>query len=179
METELSAEESQRDLTLLNSIEQNPDISQATLAATLGVAVGTINWHLKRMVAKGYVKVKRMQRKKLRYILTPEGIALRANLTVEYIQNSFSLYNLIRQRTKKVLEELDAFGFKTVRIEGEGEVTEVCLLTCLEQGIEVCQNTDAPIIRIDGLKLALKLPSKNTAALIKQEESMDSNGKQN
>ena len=83
METRLSVEESRRDLTLLNSIEQDPDISQATLADTLGVAVGTTNWHLKRMIAKGYVKVKRMQRKKLRYILTAVGIALRANLTLK------------------------------------------------------------------------------------------------
>lgn len=158
MENNLLAEESQRDLTLLNSIEQNPDISQATLADTLGVAVGTINWHLKRMVAKGYVKVKRMQRKKLRYLLTAEGIALRANLTVKYIENSFSLYNLIRQRTRKVLDELRSFGLDTVRIEGNGEVAEVCLLTCLEQGIQVSDALTSPVIVIDGLKLALKLP---------------------
>lgn len=156
METQFSAEESNRDLTLLNSIEQDPDITQATLADTLGVAVGTINWHLKRMVAKGYVKVKRMQRKKLRYILTPEGIALRAHLTVKYIENSFSLYNLIRQRTRKVLDELRALDLDAVRIEGNGEVAEVCLLTCIEQGIRVVEDPHYPVILIDGLKLALK-----------------------
>ena len=160
METRLSVEESRRDLTLLNSIEQDPDISQATLADTLGVAVGTINWHLKRMIAKGYVKVKRMQRKKLRYILTAEGIALRTNLTVKYIENSFSLYNLIRQRTRKVLDELRAFGLDTVRIEGDGEVAEVCLLTCLEQGIQIDPDLASAVIKIDGLKLALKLPNE-------------------
>ncbi len=160
MDTNLLAEESKRDLTLLNSIEQDPDISQASLADTLGVAVGTVNWHLKRMVAKGYIKVKRMQRKKLRYILTAEGIALRASLTVKYIENSFSLYNLIRQRTRKVLDELRSFGLDTVRIEGNGEVAEVCLLTCLEQGIQINEDASSPIIKIDGLKLALKLPSE-------------------
>ena len=160
METRLSVEESRRDLTLLNSIEQDPDISQATLADTLGVAVGTINWHLKRMIAKGYVKVKRMQRKKLRYILTAEGIALRASLTVKYIENSFSLYNLIRQRTRNVLDDLRSFGIDTVRIEGEGEVAEVCQLTCLEQGIQINPELARAVIKIDGLKLALKLPSE-------------------
>ena len=160
MENNLLAEESARDLTLLNSIEADPDINQAALADTLGVAVGTINWHLKRMVAKGYVKVKRMQRKKLRYILTAEGIALRASLTVKYIENSFSLYNLIRQRTRKVLDELRSFGLDTVRIVGNGEVAEVCLLTCIEQGIQVNEEATSPVILIDGLKLALRLPDK-------------------
>ena len=37
--------------------------------------------HIKRLVDKGYVKVKRAQRKKLRYIITPSGIAFRARLT--------------------------------------------------------------------------------------------------
>ena len=160
METNLLAEESKRDLTLLNSIEQDPDVSQASLADTLGVAVGTINWHLKRMVAKGYVKVKRMQRKKLRYLLTAEGIALRASLTVKYIENSFSLYNLVRQRTRNVLDDLRSFGMDSVRIEGDGEVAEVCLLTCLEQGIQVNEELTSAVIAIDGLKLALKLPSE-------------------
>ena len=72
-----------RELDLLTRIEENPDISQANLASELGVAVGTVNWYLKRLVSKGYVKVKRAQRKKLRYIITPEGIALRARLTVD------------------------------------------------------------------------------------------------
>jgi len=91
MENEIATEESTRALQMLTHIEANPDISQLTLADELGVAVGTINWHLKRMIAKGYVKVKRAQRKKLRYIITPEGIALRAALTVDYIKNSFDL----------------------------------------------------------------------------------------
>ena len=74
-----------REMVLPEKIEYDPDITQANLAAQLGVAVGTVNWHLKRFVAKGYVKVKRAQRRKLRYIITPEGIAFRARLTVNYI----------------------------------------------------------------------------------------------
>jgi len=59
-----------RELILLEQIEHDPDITQAGMAAQLGVAVGTVNWHIKRFIAKGYVKVKRAQRRKLRYIIT-------------------------------------------------------------------------------------------------------------
>lgn len=68
-----------RDLILLEQIEQNPDATQMSLAGNLGVAVGTVNWHLKRLINKGYIKVRRAERHKLRYIITPEGIALRAH----------------------------------------------------------------------------------------------------
>lgn len=90
METELTEQENSRALEMLTHIEANPDITQVTLADELGVAVGTINWYLKRLISKGYVKVRRAQRKKLRYIITPEGIALRANLTVDYIKTSLT-----------------------------------------------------------------------------------------
>ncbi|MCD4752951.1 MAG: winged helix-turn-helix transcriptional regulator, partial [Anaerolineaceae bacterium] len=66
-----------RDLVLLEQIEKNPDATQASLASQLGVAVGTVNWHLKRLIEKGFVKVKHAERRKLKYIITPEGIALR------------------------------------------------------------------------------------------------------
>ena len=93
-------EENARELTLLEQIERNPDVTQASLATQLGVAVGTVNWHIRRLIEKGYVKVKRAERKKLRYIITPEGIALRARLTVDYIERSFDLYRRTRQRVK-------------------------------------------------------------------------------
>ena len=158
MENEFTTEESTHALELLTHIEANPDINQLTLADELGVAVGTINWHLKRMIAKGYVKVKRAQRKKLRYIITPEGIALRAALTVDYIKNSFDLYRRVRERTNLCLELLESAGYNSVNVLGEDEVAEVVRLTCLEQGVATTNDAQAPQIHIEGIKLALKLP---------------------
>jgi len=148
-----------RELDLLTRIEENPDISQANLASELGVAVGTVNWYLKRLISKGYVKVKRAQRKKLRYIITPEGIALRARLTVDYIQSSFELYRHTRQKTLNAIMQLRDNGFDRVRIEGDGEIAEVCRLTCLENSLPVTEEPSAPCIIIDGMHLSLALPT--------------------
>ncbi len=63
MEQDNIQNEPSHTLEMLTHIEANPDISQVGLATELGVAVGTINWHLKRMINKGYVKVKRAQSK--------------------------------------------------------------------------------------------------------------------
>jgi len=158
METQLTEQENTRALEMLTHIEANPDISQVTLADELGVAVGTINWYLKRLISKGYVKVKRAQRKKLRYIITPEGIALRANLTVDYIKTSFDLYRRVRERSTRCIEQLKSAGFSEVNILGEGEIAEVISLTCLENGVSLSLSKNAPKISIDGLKLALILP---------------------
>ena len=148
--------ENSRELALLENIERDPDVTQASLATQLGVAVGTVNWHLKRLIAKGYVKIKRAERKKLRYIITPEGIALRARLTVDYIEQQFLLYRNTRRRVGEQLEEVRRAGFDRVRVVGAGDVADICKLTCLEQGIAVVADEDAPALQVIGLKVILQ-----------------------
>ena len=156
-----------REMILLEQIENDPNITQATLATHLGVAVGTVNWHIKRMIAKGYVKVKRAERRKLRYIITPEGIAFRAHLTIDYIEQSFLLYRSIRKRVHELLAEVKQAGFDHVRIESEtnfedpklssqtNDIADVCRLTCLEQGIKISQDFNAPTLMVNGVKVTL------------------------
>jgi predicted transcriptional regulator len=154
METQ---KDSARELTLLEHVERDPDVNQATLAGQLGVAVGTVNWHLKRLVAKGYVKVQRAERKKLRYIITSEGIALRARLTIDYIERSFELYRRTRERIKEHLDLVRAAGFSRVRIVGEGDVADICRLTCLEQGVAVASSGKLPALVVSGWKVGLDM----------------------
>jgi DNA-binding MarR family transcriptional regulator len=146
-----------RELKLLEQIEADPDITQAFLAAQLGIAVGTVNWHIKRFIAKGYVKVRRAQRKKLRYIITPEGIAFRARLTINYIETSMRLYRRIRQRTRELLVKAQKAGYDRIRIEGEGDVADICRLTCLEQHIAVVSDPSVPALEVQGTKVVLRL----------------------
>jgi DNA-binding MarR family transcriptional regulator len=154
---------SDRELILLEEIEQDPDITQAGLAAQLGVAVGTVNWHIKRLISKGYVKVKRAQRRRLRYIITPEGLAFRAHLAVNYIETSMRLYRHTRQRVHELLNQVHQAGFTKVMIEGDGDIYDICKLTCLEQGIHVIEansqspENDIPVLDVQGTHVYLHL----------------------
>jgi DNA-binding MarR family transcriptional regulator len=152
--------ETTRDLALLEHIEQDPDITQASLATQLGVAVGTVNWHIKRLVAKGYVKVKRAERRKLRYIITPEGIAFRARLTVNYIERSMLLYRHTRQNVRSLLSQVKQAGYDAIRIRGDGDIADVCRLTCMEQSIRVLGEREVrqvPALVVDGVEVTLSL----------------------
>jgi DNA-binding MarR family transcriptional regulator len=171
--------EATREMILLEQIEIDPNVTQASLATQLGVAVGTVNWHIKRMIAKGYVKVKRAERRKLRYIITPEGLAFRAHLTIDYIEQSFLLYRNIRKRVRELLVEVKRAGFEQVRIASEtaleepnlssqsNDIADICRLTCLEQGITISQDSNAPTLVVHGMKVTLQmempaLPIKNS-----------------
>ncbi len=148
--------ENNRDLTILEEIAKDPDATQAGLATHLGVAIGTINWHLKRLIAKGYIKARRVERRKLRYIITPEGVSLRAHMTLDYIQNSFRLYRLVRQRVSEQLVQVRQAGYTCVRLEGEGDVADVCRLTCLEHGMKIVDEIDVPALCVHDLKVLVE-----------------------
>ena len=156
----MDAAQKNRELVILDQIEQNPDVNQATLADQLGVAVGTVNWHIKRIIDKGYVKAKRANRKKLKYIITPEGLAHRALLTVDYIDNSMRLYRRTRQRVLNVLDEVHKAGFNSIRIVGDGDLAEVIRLTCLEQGVKIEDDPTLPALEIEGWKIRLNMETE-------------------
>ncbi|MDP2966052.1 MAG: winged helix-turn-helix transcriptional regulator [Pelolinea sp.] len=145
------------DLTILEHIENEPDTTQASLAEKVGVAVGTVNWHLKRLIAKGYIKVKRAERKKLKYIITPEGIALRARLLVDYIQTSMGLYRLVRDRSVNAIKTVKKDGHNMVSLAGDGEVADILRLTCIEQGLGISKDGQGyPMLKTVGLKIFIE-----------------------
>jgi DNA-binding MarR family transcriptional regulator len=152
--------ETTRDLSLLENIERDPQITQADLATQLGVAVGTVNWHLKRLISKGYVKVKRAERRKLLYLITPEGLAIRARLTVDYVEQQFNLYRRVRQKVKEYIELVKKDGFDRVRLIGEGDVADICRLTCLEQDMAIADEQNIPTLEVRGLSVLLVNPER-------------------
>jgi len=154
----------EQDLDILEHIEQNPDVTQADLAARLGVAVGSVNWYLKRLINKGHIKVRQMQRRRLRYLITPQGVAEKARLTASFMQFSMRLYRETREAAKQHLTEVRQAGYGAVCIEGDNDLAEVCYLTCLEQGVQVVdasqRSIPIPILRLEGRELFLVWPDE-------------------
>ena len=151
----------ERDLGILEHVEDNPDTTQASIAIQLELAVGTVNWYLRRLIAKGHIKVRRMRGRRVRYLLTPQGIAEKARLTASYLQVSMRLYNQTRTEAKLLLAQLKRLGYGRVRIEGDGELADICRLTCLEQGVKVEQGAidgSLPVLHVDGMSLSLDPP---------------------
>jgi len=154
----------EHELRILEALEQEPDTTQAGLAAQLGVAVGTVNWYLKRLIKKGYVKTKQLERRNLKYFVTPSGLALKARLTKEYMEVSLRVYRQLRRAAKETLAEVSEAGYDGVTIEASGEsgsegAVEIFRLTCLEQGMAVDGATAGlPRIRPDGRAFAIAWP---------------------
>jgi DNA-binding MarR family transcriptional regulator len=148
-------------LRILEQIEHDPEVTQAHLAAQLGVAVGSVNWYLKRLIAKGFVKVTHLQRRRLRYLITPQGISEKASLTLSFLEVSLQVYRQIRQQARDLLAQVRMRGYHRVRVLGSGDVAEIIRLTCLEQETGVADG-DAdghyPAVVVSGDRLSIAWP---------------------
>ena len=128
--------EERRELAVLEAIEQDEQITQRSLASSLGIALGLTNLYLKRLVRKGYIKCVNVRSNRLLYLITPNGIVEKSRLTYEFIDYSLDLYRGVRQNLKAVLEPLVNAGLTNIAIHGTGEAAELAYLSLREQGIE-------------------------------------------
>ncbi|HUP59831.1 MAG TPA: MarR family EPS-associated transcriptional regulator [Thermoanaerobaculia bacterium] len=75
---------------LLKMLEASPNLSQRELAGALGISVGKVNYCVKALVRKGWVKARNFKnsRNKLAYTyyLTPRGLDEKSQLAIEFLK---------------------------------------------------------------------------------------------
>jgi DNA-binding MarR family transcriptional regulator len=130
---------------ILLEIEADHAVSQRHLSHRLGIALGLTNLLLRRIIAKGWVKVVHIQPNRVRYLLTPAGIAAKARLTREYLEGTIQFYTDARERVRERFAELsgdlDGLGLsKDIAFYGAGEIAEI--------GYVSLQETDLRLIAV-------------------------------
>lgn len=126
-----------RQLRLLAEISSSETITQRRLAKKHGLALGLTNFLIRRLIKKGYVKIVNLERKRLRYLITPKGVAEKARLTYDYLDYSLALYRHMRTLMTDTLAQMERAGGRRVVIYGTGELAEITLLAMQERGLEV------------------------------------------
>ena len=152
--------EVERELRILEVLENNPETTQAGLAAQLGVAVGSVNWYLKRLIHKGYVKATKMERRRLKYFVTPQGLAVKARLTSKYMEASLRVYRELRQAARETLAQIRSAGYTAVKLNDKNEAIEIFGLTCLEEGVGVEKDSSSPLpqVQAEGTQFIVEWP---------------------
>jgi DNA-binding MarR family transcriptional regulator len=135
---------------LLNEIAQDSLVTQANLSSRLGIAVGSVNWYIKRLIHRGWIKVSHLDRTRLKYDLTPEGMAVFTQRALFYARDSLKVYGNFRQKAKAFVGELKQQGINQAYIEGNDELIDILQLTCIEAGIRLLDSPDGIILKVVG-----------------------------
>ena len=94
---------------ILQSLERDSRPTQRQLSNDLSVSLGKVNYCLKSLIEKGFVKVENFRNNKNKiqysYLLTPEGIEEKAKLTLDFIRIKSQEYNRLKQEIEDLKQE--------------------------------------------------------------------------
>ncbi len=95
---------------VMRLLEANPDMTQRELAELLGVSVGGLNYCLKALMQKGWVKVQNFSHSKNKfgyvYLLTPSGVLEKAALTGRFLQRKLIEYEALKNEIDSLKAEV-------------------------------------------------------------------------
>ena len=97
-------------LRVLRALDANPELSQRQLAAELGVSLGGVNYALKALVERGFVKAgnfgKSGNKVAYLYVLTPQGVGEKASLATAFLGRKLEEYEVLRQEIESLKGEV-------------------------------------------------------------------------
>jgi DNA-binding MarR family transcriptional regulator len=131
-----------RILKLLEAIEHHETPSQRDLAKALGVSLGLVNAFVRRLAKKGYFKITHLPRNRIRYILTPKGVAEKSRLTYAYIRLSYQYYRDARHRIRTLFRNLLNQDIISVAFYGTGDLAEIAYLSLQETDLQFAGISD-------------------------------------
>ena len=121
---------------ILETLSLKNDTTQRQLAERLGISLGLVNSFMKAMLKKGYFKVSTLPARRVKYLLTPTGVAEKARLTLEYLDYSLGYYSRVRKALKRQVSALVDRGVNRVALVGTGELAELAFISLREQGLD-------------------------------------------
>lgn len=101
-------------LKVLRLLEANSNMSQRELAEALGTSVGKTNYCIRALVDKGLLKMNNFRNSKNKlvyaYLLTPAGIAAKAELTARFFKRKRKEYEVLRDEIEQLQREVGSAG---------------------------------------------------------------------
>jgi EPS-associated MarR family transcriptional regulator len=94
---------------LLKLLEPNPHLSQREVARELGISLGKVNYCLRALVDKGWLKAANFKNSRNKsaytYLLTPRGIEEKARVTSRFLQLKLREYEALKDEIEKIRDE--------------------------------------------------------------------------
>ena len=98
-------ENNRDEFNVLRKLEKKPSITQRELAKDLSLSLGKINYCLKALNKKGFIKVKNFRKNPNKftyfYLITPKGIAEKTKLTINFMRQKMKEYDELKSELSK------------------------------------------------------------------------------
>ncbi len=109
MDNSIKIFNSEKTLHILKEIENNPQITQRDLAQKLEISLGKINFLVRALIDKGFIEIKNFKNSHHKlaytYLLTPEGIKIKIELTRKFFLCKIQEYERLKQEIERLRKE--------------------------------------------------------------------------
>lgn len=124
-------------LQILEHVDKTPLVTNRRVAGKLGVSVKLAHALLGQLVHKGLLHIRKHNSRRWDYFLTPQGIAEKARLTLEFMEFTMQFYREARRRSAEALARIAKAGYCRVAFLGLTEMAEIAYLGVQEQKLEL------------------------------------------
>jgi len=114
-----------KELIVLDQLGRNSLISQRELAKATGISLGLINVILNKFLKTGYLQVASLNKRKLEYLLTPQGFLAITRRTYQFANRTIQNYRNLQSQLADLLLRLNQDGFNYFSVHGDGELKEM------------------------------------------------------
>ena len=157
----------EREFELVNIIGADLGSNQRDLSRHLDLSLGMTNMLIRRLVTKGFIRISQLDKRKVKYALTPKGFAEKMRKSVNYTLKTVSSIGLIKEKIKEIILPLYEQGERRFVVLGKSDFALLIEIVFKELNL-----TDYTVAYID------ELPSdKFNGALMICKENVDKNQK--
>jgi len=136
---------------ILQSLENCEQISQRQLSSQLGINVASVNFALKKLTKRGFVKMLGANPRRMQYILTPKGIAEKTQIAYKFFDRNFHFYKAVRKDIEDKIGSIPFNEKKRVALYGVTDLMELAYLVIQDKELELVAIADDEMkIRIFG-----------------------------
>ena len=146
----------EREFELVNIIGANLASSQRDLSRHMDLSLGMTNMLIRRLVTKGYIRIKQLDKKKVQYILTPKGFAEKMQKSVKYTLKTLNSIGLMKSRLLVLLKGAYEAGTRKFYVLGGPDLAGLIEMTLNENFLhdfQVIRINDMPSDVVDGVIL--------------------------
>lgn len=128
---------------IIDEIGKDLNTTQRKISHQIGLSLGMTNLIIKKLIAKGYVKVKGLNRRNVQYILTPRGFAEKVRKTHRYLLRSIDTLKAVKDKIQDTVLEYYKKGERNFIILGKGELADIVEMSLRDMGKKDLQYSKA------------------------------------
>jgi DNA-binding MarR family transcriptional regulator len=133
-------ESPEHDLDLLEHIARSPKLlHQRDLARIAGLSLGMTNMIVKRLAQKGWLTIRKVNNRNVRYAVSPAGIDQISRRSYRYFRRTVRNIVSYRETIERFVREVGARGFQRLLLVGSSDLDFIVEYACGTCGVEYVQ----------------------------------------